>query len=480
MTPLGKKTVPAFFALLLLGGCATHPQASLPKVESQLATRTDAKVTWPVTDDERTKADAAVRELLANELTIESAVQIALLNNRTLRATFEELGLSQADLVEAGQLANPSFSALVRWPTDSPRVPHTEFRLSMEVLDAIFLPVRKRLAQEQVAQAEQRVAHEVLRLIAEVKAAALSHLAERQFRERLAVIADVNATTADLAQRQFDAGNINRLELLQLQTAADQTTLDITRADAELRAGQARLNLLLGLTGEQANWEFAAGLPALPAVEPSFDEIEAVAVAQRLDLAAARGQVGVAETALNLTRRTRFLPVAIQIGVETEKESNGERLTGPSFDFELPIFDQGQAELMRAESLWRQSRDRYEALESEILTETRAACDALLAARDAAEYYTQRLLPRRQEILRETLLHYNAMQVSNYVLLAAKAEEQTAERESIDALRDYWIARAELERAIGGKIPGALAPESTPATPTPPPSTEAPSHQHNH
>ena len=115
----------------------------------------------------------------------------------------------------------------------------------------------------------------------------------------------------------------------------------------------ARLNLLLGLKGGQTKWEFAAGLPALPTAEPSFDDIEAVAIAQRLDLAAARGQVNVAETALNLTRRTRFLPVAILVGAETEKESDGERQTGPSFDFELPIFDQGQAELMRAESLWR-------------------------------------------------------------------------------------------------------------------------------
>jgi len=230
MTHLGKKTGLALVAIVLLGGCATNPRASLPSVESQLASRTDAKVAWPVSDEERATTDAAVRELLAGELTIESAVQIALLNNRSLRATFEELGLSQADLVEASRLANPSFSALVRWPKDLPRVPHTEFRLSTEVLNAVFLPVRKRLAQEQVAQAEQRVTHEVLGLVAEVKAAALSHLAERQFRERLGVIAQVNETTADLAQRQFDAGNINRLELLQLHKPRPSKPRSTSRA----------------------------------------------------------------------------------------------------------------------------------------------------------------------------------------------------------------------------------------------------------
>ena len=32
-------------------------------------------------------------------------------------------------------------------------------------------------------------------------------------------------------------------------------------------------------------------------------------------------------------------------------------------------------------------------------------------------------------------------------------DEIEAGQHSIDALRDYWVARAELERAVGGKLP---------------------------
>lgn len=72
------------------------------------------------------------------------------------------------------------------------------------------------------------------------------------------------------------------------------------------------------------------------------------------------------------------------------------------------------------------------------------------------------LLPQRQRILHETLLQYNAMQKSNYELLLAKERDQQEEQAAIEALRDYWIARAELERAVGGRLSGEDSPMPMP------------------
>jgi cobalt-zinc-cadmium efflux system outer membrane protein len=49
------------------------------------------------------------------------------------------------------------------------------------------------------------------------------------------------------------------------------------------------------------------------------------------------------------------------------------------------------------------------------------------------------------------------MLVGAYQLLQAKQNEVSSYREFIEALRDYWLARAELERATGGSLPVALA-----------------------
>lgn len=453
-----RRSFPAL-ALVLLAGCATtDPKATLPAVQQQIAARSDFAVSWPLDADERAASDRAVQSLLNEELTPATAVQIALLNNRHLRATFEELGVSQADLAAATRLRNPTFAASVRWPDQLPRGPNVEFSLVADLLDDLLIPLRKKVAREQLAQAGHRVAHEVLSLAAEVKAAVYTVQARQLFADRLAAVAAVNAAATELTQRKYDAGNIGRLDLNLQQFAAGQSRLEQARAEAQLKADREKVNRLLSLTATQNAWKIAAGLPALPGQEPALDQIETVAIAQRLDLALAASRIALAESALALKRSTRLLPVGLSLGVDTERESSGGRLTGPRLELGLPIFDQGQPELARLGSELRRALANHEALSAEIQSEVREARDALLAARATVDTFTQTLLPQRRLILQDTLLQYNAMQKSSYELLAAKEQQLRAERESIEALRDYWIARVQLERALGGKLPGASAP----------------------
>ena len=174
----------------------------------------------------------------------------------------------------------------MRWPNERPSGPNVEFSLASDLLDSLLLPVRKRVARQQLGQAESRVAHAVLSLAAQVKASAYTVQAGEQFHARLAAIADVNEASADLAQRQYDAGNINRLELANQQLAAQQAHLELIRTDAQLRRDREKFNRLLGLSSAQTNWKIAAELPALPETDTLPENLEDLAVNQRLDLAA--------------------------------------------------------------------------------------------------------------------------------------------------------------------------------------------------
>ncbi len=483
MTTFSRTLLPASLAAgaLVLAGCTTAgPRTSLPAVQQKLGERAGAQVAWPITDEERRQADAAVKAWLDADLTVDSAVSIALFNNRSLRATFEEIGVSQAELAAASRLPNPTLSASVRWPSSSPRGPNSEFGLAFSLLDSVLLPLRKRLAEQQFTAVQNRVTHEALALVAEVKAALYEALAAQDFRARLETIANINAAAADLAQRQFDAGNINQLEREQWVVAAQQTQLDLKRADAEIRIAREKVNRLLGLNTAQTHWKLAGSLPTLPDQEAALGTLEETALQQRLDLQAARTDVALSQKALDLKRKTRLLPVGVNVGVDTERESDGNRLTGPNIEIGLPIFDQGQNEVARLSANWRMNQERLAAKESDVRSEVRAAGDALQTARETVEFYQQTLLPQRKLIVRQTLLHYNAMQKSTYELLAAKEQQQTAEHASIEALRDYWIARTELERAIGGRLPGADAPAPS-DTPTPAPVPEPVENEHaNH
>jgi cobalt-zinc-cadmium efflux system outer membrane protein len=427
-------------------------------------------------DGESKELANAVGMLLETNLTAQSAVALALLNNRSLQAEFEEIGISQAELAQASRLRNPEIAGSWRFPDRPPGRADVEYSAAGDFLDLLTLPARKKIAARNLEQTKLRVAYEVLRLAHEVQTAFYTLQAREQFVKRLNATVQLNEAAADLSRRQYDAGNINDLELHNQQAAHAQARLDFAQARTQTRVERERLNRLLGLWGKQTDWKLADELPSLPEKELPLENLESLAVGQRLDLAAARNQAQAVGNALQLKSTTRFLPGVI-VGVDTERNTDGQRVTGPTLSLELPLFDQGQPAVARLAARYRQAQRSFEALAVNVRSEVREARDALVAARDAAEYFQKILLPQRQRILRETLLQYNAMQKSSYELLAAKEREQVAERGYIETLRDYWIARGELERAVGGRLNVEDSP--MPAL-TKKQSTSTEEHQHKH
>ena len=202
-----------------------------------------------------------------------------------------------------------------------------------------------------------------------------------------------------------------------------------------------------------SDWKIATQLPPLPETEIALEGLETLAVKQRLDLAAARQQVALLDRAASLNRSTRFLPTGVSIGVDTERETDRQRVTGPTLSLSLPVFDQGQPALAKLTAQLRQSQRQAEALTTDIRSEVREAHALLSANRELAKLYGDELLPQRRRIVALTLEHYNFMLKGTYDLLLVKQNELEAERSYIEAWRDYWVARAQLEKAIGGKLP---------------------------
>jgi cobalt-zinc-cadmium efflux system outer membrane protein len=463
MMPLLKPILIAAALPLIFVGCAsTNPKAAFDDVGRHITARTEHDVRWMREDAERDEMEKSVTALLQTNLTAQSAVAIALLNNRSLQAEFEEIGVSQAELSQASRLRNPEFEGAWRLPTSGPKVVNAEYALAQNFLDLLTLPARKAIAARNLEVTKLRLADRVLALAEEAQTAFFTVQAGQQLTNRLALIAEVNEAAADVAKRQHEAGNITDLELQNLQATYAQSRLDLARAQAQLRADSEKLNRTLGLWGKQTTWKIETELPPPPEKELPVESVETLAVSQRLDLAAARTQVANLQGALKLKKSVRWLP-AVSVGVAAEHELDRTWVLGPSLSLEVPIFDQGQPELARLAAHYRRAARNFEAQAVNIRSEVREARDALIAARDVAEYYSKVLLPQRQRILRESLLQYNAMQIGNIALLSAKEREAIAEREAIEARRDYWIARARLERAVGGTftpVTGANSPKA--------------------
>jgi cobalt-zinc-cadmium efflux system outer membrane protein len=403
---------------------------------------------------EDAQIEQGVQTLLRRELTAERAVQVALLNNRELQERFEEIGIAQADVIQAGLISNPNFAGSFRFPDRSPSGTNIEYSIAQNLLDLLVLPLRKRIAAAQLAQTETHVADEVLKLAAEVKIAFYNMQARQQLLDRLRVISETNETAAEFTKRLHDAGNTSDLELANQQGSYEQSRLEVAQTELQVRRDRERLNRLLGLWGANTNWMVGDHLPELPGSEGSLQNLESRAIGQRLDLQAARMQLDLIGQSLALRTKTRYLPAGMKIGVDTEREPDGQRVAGPILDLELPIFNQGQGEIAKLTAQYRQAQRELEALAVNVRSEVREARDQLIAARDLTSYIGKRLLPTQQKALNLTLQQYNFMLKGVYDLLLAKQNEVAAERSYIEAWRDYWIARAELERAVGGTLSG--------------------------
>jgi outer membrane protein, heavy metal efflux system len=459
--------------VLFVGCTTTNPQRAFDGAAETVHARIGQQVQWMRDDAGREEMERAVTALLETNLTADRAVAIALLNNRSLQAEFEEIGISQAELSAASRLRNPEFEGMWRVPKGGSGL-NAEYSIAQEFLDLLTLPARRAVAARNLEGTKLRIAHTVLAHAEEVRAAFYTVQAGQQLTNRLALVLEVAEAAADVAKRQHVAGNINDLQLLNQQTSYAQVRLDATRAVTQLRADREKLNRLLGVWGKHVAYRIADELPRLPEKELPLDNLEAIAIRQRLDLSAARDTTASLESTLRLQKAVRWLPGA-RIGASAERELDHTWLIGPTLSLEIPIFDQGQPELARMGAEYRRAARNLEALAVNIRSEIREARDALVAARNTAEYHERVLLPQRQRLLRETLLQYNAMQVSTFEVLHAKEREQEEEQAAIEALRDYWIARARLETALGGSVQPAPAAQNETSTN---PKTEE--HQHNH
>lgn len=437
---------------LALAGCANmKPGRGFDDVSTSVSERTGMRVHWDDGSDEDQEARSAVQSLLDQQLTADAAVQIALLNNPDLQATYEDLNLAQADLVQAGLLKNPVFSGEVRFGLDTPGTA-VVLDLSEEFLSLLYLPLRKGRAEAAFEAAKLRVTGEVLDLAGQTRTAFYDLQAAEQMREMRAAVLEAMDASYELSKRLRDAGNITQLDLTSERAMFEQSKIDLARAESAAQQQREGLNELMGLWGHQTIWTAALRLPVLPDGGVPAEGLEGRAIERSLDLGVAKRELEVAARAAGIARPLGFLS-DLEIGVAAERELEGDWSLGPSFAIPIPLFDQGQATIGSAQARLRQIAQRYAATAVRVRARVRAAHAAVNSRYDQARYYEHVLLPLRQQVVDQTQLQYNAMQVSAFQLLQAKRDQVLAGAEYVQTLRDYWVARSELDQILSGRLP---------------------------
>ena len=442
-----------FASLVLLSGCTSVAMnAGFDDIRGTVEERTASKISWNNGTELDKEAAGKVQSLLKGKLTVDEAVQVALLNNRDLQATYSDLGIAQADLVQAGLLNNPIFEAAIKFPTSGGQA-NLELVTVMNFLDVFYMPLRKRVATARFDEAKLRVTGAVLDFAARARTAFYLHLANEQMLELRQTIVQALNASLEVARRLNEAGNITDLDLARERALAEAGKLALRSAEIAVRQSREQLNDLMGLWGRNTEWQSDGHLPDIPAQPVPTEDIERVVLSRSIDLSHARQRILVAGEQLGFNRTTALIP---ELGFGPFAERNeGAWEVGPVLEFPIPLFDQGQARVGRSAAELRRTQQEYYALAVRVRSTARAVRDRVEGFRDRAVHYRDILLPLHERIVNESQLQYNAMQLGPIQLLRAREQQIEMAVAYIEALRDYWLARGDLGQILSGRLPNS-------------------------
>lgn len=424
---------------MLLGGCCRYQECTTSSVPSEI----ESRIGYSIESD----SFEPLCECL-NEWTVNSSVAFALVNHPKIRGYLAEIGIAQADLIAAGLPNNPLFDAFFRFPNESGFFNNYGLTITQTILDLFLVPIREKTAQADLERVSFHVAHLIMDVAFDVEEAFYALQAQRTIVQGAKQQAELAEIMHELAKRQLEAGNNTILE----NARHLQEYLKAQASLAQEKAEEIRLKeqfcRSLGIACTDVRIQ--GDLTGIPDCEPHVECLETFALDSRLDLQMIRWDINRLLQSSPLYSPWVYTDLAA--GVSIERDPEGVRSTGPALTGAIPLFNYGQADRLRLHYKLSQLQAQLDDLELQVLCEVRYARDRLKVQRDLALLYQNSLLPEQKRLLEESQNYYNVMGLSIYTLLDVKKQEVELQAMATRALRDYWLTRVALDRAVGGNL----------------------------
>ena len=463
-------------AVPLLGGCASFSaDAGMGVARMTTAAELGKSVTKVSSDAGAASARTEVDRLARAPLTPDSAVQIALLSNRGLQASFNDLGKSEADFVQATLPPVPRFSyARLTGPG--------ELDLTYQVVGSLFdlatLPSRSTIAERRFRAAQYRAAEQVLTLAADTRRQFFRTVAANQTTGFLEQALGSAASASELAQQLGETGALNKLEQAREHAFTSELGAQLARARIQQRIEREALVRQLGLWGQDLAFKLPAALPPLPRRAQDGAGLEAEALRKRVDLVVAHADLAALASEYDLGAATRFVS-AFDLGFASNPETTVTAGTaptgaativrdrierrGPTIDFTIPIYDFGVSAVQGARETYLAVANRLAERAVNARSEVREAYLRYRGSYDLTRHYQSTVLPLNRTVQEQALLQYSGMLVDVTQLIIDARTRILSNVQAIEAQRDFWIAATDLKAAVvgGGFGTGDAAPAAT-------------------
>lgn len=401
-------------------------------------------------------AQAFTTAALRSPLDVDTAIQLALIRNPSIRRETARLGFASAEVYDAGRLANPVFSMshLSGDSSEGAGVPQLTLGVAFNFVDLLFAPANRRFSEAQFEAAKLGVAATTFDLASDVEKAWYEAAGAQQLAGMRHASARAARASAELAQRYFDAGNISERTLSMEKAAASRAALAALSAEATATEARSALNRLMGLDAGRGGWSIEGHLAEPVAEEDDVAQLQKLAMDSRLDVGSLRRTAQAIADRYGITRRTRLVN-DLEVGVERERDHDGALNAGPTISLELPLFNWGGGRVAAIQAALDRAEADLDARVLDVSNQVELAAAKVRAARARAQEYRDVLIPAHEAIVEQAQKEQNYMLIGVFELIVAKQQEHEAYAGYIEAVRDYWTARAELTRAVGRHLPSS-------------------------
>lgn len=485
---------------LMLSGCVGAGQvetysavdAGFANVAAQTAAATRGRQSVWIQNREQASEIAARVHGLVHRKTIsaDTAVQVALLNNRGLQAAYADLGLSAAEAWQQTMPENPKVSVGLIG-IGSPELGLLRAVETMIARNILGMVTRKRrvdIADTEFRKAQSVAVNETLRLATETRRAWTNAVSAFETVAYLNQARSAADAASELARKLGESGALPKADQAREHAFYAELTGQVAEARLAAKLAKEELTRLMGLWGGDVDYFVPDRLPSLPGVPVRKDRIEAEALRNRVDLRIARLELESVAKRLGLTQATRFVTdMDLIAGVEVERETETDyelaagrlektetRKTAVTpqleLEFTIPVFDSGKARMRKAELAYMQAANRLAEKAVNIRSEARAAYLAYRSTYDIARHYRNSVVPLRTAIEEQSLLTYNGMITSTFDLLADTRAKTGTLLLAVNAKKQFWLAEADLAAAIygggtrvAGPVTVAMPGEASPA-----------------
>src|SRR5579885_1169191 len=444
-----KKMLMLVGIVLLLPHCAVRkskPPRKFTEIQEQTKLDLGHEVNWqetvhsPLTDE--------LLDQLAQGISSDDAARIALLNNASLQAKFEDLGIAKADLMKAGVYSNPAFNGLFWLPLQG--APNNQSGIEANFYWTISelwqVPLRKKVAQDQLEIITQEIMQTILETYSSAKKAYIDCLFTNAQIDNAQKVSDQSGIYYNDINYRQEFGFSSEFSIDTATIMTTQFETELIRSKAEQRNALIALQTLFALDPNPISIQFTEQLSYTPITLPDITTLEQLALEHRKELIIAHLKVQQAEHKLRLEKGRIFDQV--QGGFTILKNFDGTRGIGPAVNVQIPIFNFNYASIEHAHAQIDKAKKGEQAIKRNVLQQLHMAFNTNTALTQEIELYI-RMFPAYENAMKYAR-HYNkTMQLNELVYIQTHMDYYNAKKKLLDAYRKVAQACVDLELAIG-------------------------------